>query len=77
MAGNGEVVCLHPQIGVHTLQEGLYNGDVILLAPTGLYKALTVQQIMNVVISNPTDLKAIHASLSEIMKQKQEVLLQS
>ncbi len=74
VAGNGEVVCLHPQIGVHTLQEGLYNGDVILLAPTGLYKALTVQQIMNVVISNPTDLKAIHASLSEIMKQKQEVL---
>ena len=68
-AGNGKVMCYNPQGGVHTLQQGIYNQDIVLLAPTAFYKALTAQQITEVLAANSTDLKAIYAAFDQLFNQ--------
>lgn len=71
-AGNGKVMCFNPQGGEHTFQDGLYNGDVILLAPTALFKALTPAQITKAIAANPTDLKAVYNDLLQVLEQAGE-----
>ena len=68
-AGDGKVICYHPQGGFHRLQDGLFNGDIILMAGTAFHKTLSASQIQEAIAAGNADLKAIYTALVKMLQQ--------